>query len=662
MGFDERHVHQGRKTAVRFPLERVMSYQRAFERIFTLLGSEYVLLIVAVNQELTGSNTPARELLLAARAASCEGAVEAAKTGCRRVIRGPVIRYDLNGDLSAPRGVTDLVELKSSDIKTALAGRVIPPGTPLVVAFVGASSYSATRLGEGACVEQADLSLVVTGGYLVLDYAASDSGPPTRLSFLDVCEKQAPAPKRASKTRVTPVALVTGPKFLVGTEEIDDKKSLVYSIRVPETVARVSPKKIGVPVSEPVRAIRGARWAPVVPDTELRVTATRVPSVSVSQVSVVAGPEWENLVQETVERVLLKLIPEGKKVDIQLGDGLMASMWPELAHKISKDPAWNSVFTHQSVDPTPQKNYEAFETLGDKVLGACLAHYLIAEGGSRVDSNSMTDINKEILANERQAEMAVNMGLSNPRLIRSTVVVESSMHEDIFEAFFGCLFTVANRLVDRSNLGFPLCEALFKKVLAQSDPTLDVWSIGKDAPTTLDQLFIRLGWGNMIVIYNEETGVTTVKLTPDARTYLESIGPPLRPGAPLAVGPPILDIQRSKKAAAKLALTALKLGWGIDSKYASLMMRSRLMKDERYAVVQREALSVANKMGFKDIYVLRRPKHGSQLYAVMGVRPDDSEAQLHIYKYDSSDVEGSGLSSRITAYITALRGFIGSKR
>lgn len=625
------------------------NYYRTLERVYTLLGREYVLLIIAVNSE---ANVAAREFLLAARTFASEGGTTSLPTagtrslekGRRLLLIGPVVRYDLP---SAP-------SFTEKDIKTALGGRVIAPGVPLVIALVGATPDTITDLAhDSGCKELSDLACQVTGGYLVLEAPY--------LSRVNLCDK--PVPKRATSKRIAAPPPPGSKRFLIGTEPVTEQKNILYAIPIAarETIDSAStgggcgkvesapaPAAAAAAAASLVRAVRSTRWSQ--------------PQAASRAVVVTAGPKWETLIQNTVERELSKLLINNSRTVIDLGDGLTAMIWPQLAETISMDPAWLTVFTHQSVDPTPHKNYEAFETLGDRILAASLAHYLISEGGGRVDSNSMTNINKEILANERQAEMALTMGLNKEGLIRSSVTIDDKMYEDIFEAFFGCLFTVANRQVEGANQGLPLCEALLKKILSETDPILDIWSIGKDAPTTLDQLFIKMGWGNMVAHYDEGTGVTTIYLTPEARNFLDSIGPPIKGKAPLAVGPPILDIQRSKKAAAKLALSALKLGWGIDTKYASLMTRSRLMKDERYARVQREALQIAERLGFKDIYILRRPKHNSQLYAVIGVRPDDSEMQLHVYKYSPTATEEVGLSSRVLAYITALREFIAAKK
>jgi dsRNA-specific ribonuclease len=578
--------------------------RRALERIYTLVGKEYGLLVVAVNPE---ANAAARELVLAARSISTE---VAAKAGVRQVIKGPVLRYDLTGKS---------VEFKKKDMESALGGRTLQP---IVIAFVGVSKDTVTRLSDGTCVEKEDLGVA---GYLVLNFDTAE------VSTLDLCQ---PAVKKP-RSSATPVVEA---KFLVGSEAIDDTYTLDYAIRV--TASKPTPvPEVTRSTAPPVKAFRATRWQQPAPRKEPQ--------------------NWEKMIQVAVKLQLEKLMESAK----DLGDGLVLRVWPKLIENIAEAREWRTVFTHQSVDPTPRANYEAFETMGDKVLSLVLVHYLFSkgEGPSQImDSNGLTDSHKEILSFGRQSIMAFTMGLNQEGLIRSSVVIDDKMLEDVYEAFFGCLFTLGNRFTEGGNQGLSICEALFKHVLHESFPELNPWSVPKDPQTTLDQIFIRMQWGHPALTYNEDTRITTIKLTQEAVSFLNSIGPLVRTDKVLAVGPSSADKQASARAAADLALTTLKLSWGIDSKYASIMVRNRLMKDQRYAIVHQEALKIAEKMGFSDIYVTRKAKNHNQLYAVIGVKPNDTESQLHVYKYENTGAEdeSGGLSTRVAAYITALRGFI----
>lgn len=696
------------------------SYRRGLERVYTLLGREYSLLVVVPDQWSSTANSSARELVIAARSIATEGSVRSAtivEGETRRVIIGPVVRVDLNSEqeLSAQRiavakGTGPVAIFGPKEISAALGGRSIPAGTPLVVAFVGVDSSTVTRLSEGTCVERSDLVPVVTGGFLVLSVSTEGESSTQRFSSVDLCEKPTPSATPATRPRsraVTTAAVSTvsscAPKFLVGTEVVDSTRSITYAVRVQQVVipCATPARPIIFPVSSPsqppqamkaraeplpkppTRAIRDIRWHKFdekpstsslqeVRRTSAPVLAAPSPTLWASQ------PQWEKRVQTVVERELIKLVAgsvstsgENKEeiVSIFLGDGLEARVWPNLVHTIAMLPAWNAVFTHQSVDPTPHKNYEAFETLGDKVLGLALAHHLISSSGvgtASLDSDALTNINKEVLSHDRQAAMAVNMGLEMKGLLRTTVPVEDAMLEDVFEAFFGCLFTVANRIAGGGNQGLPMCEALFKRVIVDTFPDLDLWSIGKDPQTRLAQLFQRLDWVRPNIQYNLDTGVTTIRISREAHTYLESIGPPIKFSTPLAVSSPVMDIKKSEKAAAILALTALKIGWDIDERYVNLVARKKLMKDERYATVQREALEIAKRMGYTDVYVVRKAKFHNSLYAVMGVRPNGSEFQLHVYKFASvgegvDEETSQNMPTRLAANITALRGFIASQ-
>lgn len=622
----------------------VAAYKAALERVYTLIGKPFSLVVIAVNPHLSGSGAPARELLLVARSMSSEAPVKLS----RQVINGPVVRYDLLSEESSSSTLeVDLVTLNKENIMEALAGR--RDVNPLIMALVGVSPNILTCLSAADRIEKPDLAQIVTGGYLVLSFKTQKDEIPTRLSVLDLC-----LAKKGPNTS----------KFLLGNEEIvPPTRSLSYAIRLQAVAPPQRERILITPEVAVVRTVRAPRWQrtvlPPPPSEEIKISHQQPSSM-----------EWEKKIQGVVRHELSKLLPTAELVTIHLGDdGLTLRLWPELVERISMAREWMTVFTHQSVDPIPRANYEAFETLGDKVLSLSLVHYLFSDNSKVLDSNGLTDSHKEILSSVRQAVMAVTMGLNQSGLIRSSVSIDDKMLEDVHEAFFGCLFTVGNRIIDGGNQGLPLCEALFKHILHESFPSLDPWSVPKDPQTTLDQIFIRLGWGHPVLNYNEDTRITTIRLTRDAQTFLENMmtGIKISDNRLLATGPRAADKPSSARAAAEIALASLKLGWGIDSRYASMVVRSRLMKDERYASVQREALKIAERMGYTDIYVARRAKNHNQLYAVMGVKPDDSEFQLHIYKYESPEIRGdviedSGLSTRVAAYITALKGFIAAHR
>lgn len=640
----------------------VAAYRRALERLYTLIGREYSIVVVCVNQQWSGSAAAARELVLVARSISSEGSPV---TGIRQIIRGPVLRVDLNSDEilgSRPnpeRGVNDIVNLRVADIQAALGGRSFPPNTPMMIALVGVGSDTVSRFSDYNCIEREDLVSVATGGYLVLSYASADDSP-LRLSWTELCTLT------KKTTRPAACLMRSEPHFLVGDEKIDDKRKFTYAIRLQPEITKSGPVIQPVEPEAPSKRLSKIEQLPAIMKSKTESRVIRAPRWR----PVAVQPEllgWEHLVQSTVERELSKMltVKSGREEQTvqQLGDGLLARVWPDLIHKISMDKDWTAVFTHQSSNPTPRSNYESFETLGDKILNVCLVHYLFSNGKT-IDSNGFTDSVKEILSRPRQSAMAISMGLNEKGLIKSDVSVGREILEDIYEAFFGCLFTVANRLVDGGNQGLPLCELLFRRVLHEVYPDLDPWSVPKDPQTTLDQIFIRLEWGHPIISYDDETRVTTIRLTRDAQNFLSSMGPGFNRDKPLAIGPREEDKQSSARAASEIALATLKNNWGITTRYASMVVRSRLMRDERYASVQREALKIAESMGYTDIYVARRAKNHNQLYAVMGVSPDDSETQLHIYKYETGKNLGGGedMSTRVAAYITALREFMATKK
>lgn len=104
---------------------------------------------------------------------------------------------------------------------------------------------------------------------------------------------------------------------------------------------------------------------------------------------------------------------------------------------------WAESFTHELYDP--EFNYEELEYVGDNVLKLVFPEYLMATFNS-LTKKEYTELNRFYMSKEKQAEMAAAMGLESQVRIRSLRVINMSIKGDIFESFFGGLFTIGSKV------------------------------------------------------------------------------------------------------------------------------------------------------------------------------------------------------------------------
>lgn len=152
---------------------------------------------------------------------------------------------------------------------------------------------------------------------------------------------------------------------------------------------------------------------------------------------------------------------------------------------------WAKCFTHKSVDPT--NNYDTMEFYGDKVMNFVFSAYIRKRFEDKLDQAKGTLILNQYMSKPFQAELAERLGL--PEYIRYDPAcpnVNTSVKEDVLEAFFGCL----NNLVDdriQEGMGSIYCRNLITEIF--NTVPISPEDIQKDPKTRLKELFEKLGWG-----------------------------------------------------------------------------------------------------------------------------------------------------------------------
>ena len=114
------------------------------------------------------------------------------------------------------------------------------------------------------------------------------------------------------------------------------------------------------------------------------------------------------------------------------------------------DLLWMPAFTHESYNPNIGMNYERLEFLGDAVMETSFRTYLVKKFPN-FTQGEYTSMASHYLSTVEQSKLADNLGIMNA--IRSNIVPNARMAEDVMEAFYGVLlhltgFQVINKFTE----------------------------------------------------------------------------------------------------------------------------------------------------------------------------------------------------------------------
>jgi hypothetical protein len=177
---------------------------------------------------------------------------------------------------------------------------------------------------------------------------------------------------------------------------------------------------------------------------------------------------------------------------------------------------WTRAFTHYSVNAT--ENYEKLEFLGDASVNYAFILY-IRENLKITSRGTSNNLWAYYTSKYYLPIMCKNIGLD--KLLKTTVPVENSMLEDIFEAFFGVIEILLRRLY----LSNP------KRVKKPIDyiQNFMIWYFG---PNGLDSIDIRKGdipyknyFNNYYHLFSNESSQNKFRAGYDPKSQTFKIGP-----------------------------------------------------------------------------------------------------------------------------------------
>lgn len=144
---------------------------------------------------------------------------------------------------------------------------------------------------------------------------------------------------------------------------------------------------------------------------------------------------------------------------------------------------WRKAFTSKASNPLD--NYEVFEFYGDAVIEPIVRDYLIRKFPEAIDQKTGTEIKTIYTSKKKQYEFSLKYGLIQVAdFPPDGEDLPVDIGEDVFEAFFGCLATIGNKILE--GWGYPICAKVMNYVLDQEN--IDPSKIEKDPKTQLKEL------------------------------------------------------------------------------------------------------------------------------------------------------------------------------
>ena len=170
----------------------------------------------------------------------------------------------------------------------------------------------------------------------------------------------------------------------------------------------------------------------------------------------ISKEQWQGNLRAFLEKLLPKIgppptVPGGKKMSEAQRKKALVPILEKQKRDIEKmlEPdameIWYRVFTHSSIKGEP--NYESLESLGDSVLKGLFGIYMF-QRIEDLQPDQMTNLNQWFQSVHGQPEYTRDLDLSNRSHYRINVESQHKFEkseEDLFEAFVGGYFTVAEK-------------------------------------------------------------------------------------------------------------------------------------------------------------------------------------------------------------------------
>lgn len=146
-----------------------------------------------------------------------------------------------------------------------------------------------------------------------------------------------------------------------------------------------------------------------------------------------------------------------------------------------------TAFIHQSVNANNYECLEMPELIGDRISGSCFTYFLYTNFPN-IDQGLATIIFSKYMKGESQTAWGRKLGLD--KWIQSYLDITKADIEDTFEALFGVLLIIGNRVSE--GFGYVLTSNLMARTIEYLQ--IDLESVEKDPKTIIKEFFTSMGW------------------------------------------------------------------------------------------------------------------------------------------------------------------------
>ena len=287
---------------------------------------------------------------------------------------------------------------------------------------------------------------------------------------------------------------------------------------------------------------------------------------------------------------------------------------------------WTKAFTHPSVEPNIDENYEVLELLGDRNMTAAFVIYLYEIYNRQITESELSELNRAYLSTKMQSKLSVFLGLPGFLISeeKELLIQNPKIQEDLLESFAGALLVLGNKLIGNTYgylMVYNLVVYLFSNVDIDFSQTLG------DVKTQVKEIIENLPYGNARDV-NSMIRTTTTKdadgenyytsvitVPKEVREHYNSLHPQSKiPDTPIAKTEGKLKAE-SEKAAFAQALIYLN----------KIFPRETILRFNRSIRLDPDLLEAVNErrkeLGYMELQVVRA-RDDFPVFQLIGLRPD----------------------------------------
>lgn len=339
---------------------------------------------------------------------------------------------------------------------------------------------------------------------------------------------------------------------------------------------------------------------------------------------------WQNEIKRTIESILSPFMKNTSKYTDE---------------KAMKN--WVKAFTHETVDP--YNNYEVFEHYGDLVLKCLFTKYLLTIfPGLKVHEYAIMQNNYQ--DRKPQGQMADKLGFIKLLRVNERAIQDmEKVRGDVFESFFGALFTIGDEITD--GLGAAVCYNTIVSIYENVEISTE--RSKQDPKTIYTQIFQRHGFrrGMEEIYNNNDNSIHLRVLVPyDANTFLKNNGIDIGNGTVLMAEGVGYNKKVLTNKVYQEALDRLK-EFGVTPEWSGSLKKNKDLTTSDRVLLDKATLK-AKENDFSDIYFgMDNKVKTARVYQLRGFTSGGKDVLLSNYKAEPTETEVEGRNGALRSYI-----------